>query len=320
MYDDDDIRPYRPMLSLIYPVGETLADINEFVAAVENHTTVSVMAGLDCPEERCQTYDNYLYQRLVVVFDMDTCDGVLVYPGWETCEAAREAVRTAYRAKLPIYRLGMTDDGPTILPRIEVVGIAGWAQSGKDTTALTLTENEGYYRASFADVLRDIVTKVNPIIGFNEDGQVRYVDAVSTIGYEETKRRYPESRRILQTLGTEGVRDTLDAEAWPIALYLNARDGARVVVPDVRFENEIEFVHFCEGEVWWVSRPSVPAPPDAHASEVTLTPDHCDRVIVNDGTPIDLARKASEAIRQMREQQANDDSDPDEWIEVLRPE
>ena len=313
---------YRPTFSLVVPVGERLVDINEFVAAVEKHAGASLVVNIDCPGTECQTVENWLYQRLATVFDLDAMDGVLVYPGWQDCPVAREAIKVAYRAKMPIYRLAMTDDGPTIVPRIEVVGIAGWAQSGKDSTALTLVENEGFYRASFADALREIVAKVNPIIGFSEDGPVRYADSVATIGYEETKRAYPESRRILQTLGTEGVRETLDQEAWPIALYLNTADGARVVVPDVRFENEIEFVHFCDGEVWWVSRPSVPAPPSEHVSENTITPDHCDRVIVNDGTPIDLARKASDAVRQMRERQDDGDEDfnPDDFVEVPRPE
>lgn len=288
-----------PSLGLIYPPGESLSDVNEFVAAVNEHTPFTAYADLDCPGEGCQFDANYLFQRLEVLTDPETTFGLLVYPGWEEAYACREVIKIAYRVGIPVYRFGMTDEGPAILPRITVVGIAGWAQSGKDTAAETLVADEGFYRASFADVLREITAKVDPYIGHDGGGQlIRYSEAVSTIGYEETKRQYPESRQFLQRLGTEGVRDTLDQDAWPIALSLRARDGARVVIPDVRFPNEIDFVRYSGGQVWWVQRPGVDAPPFDHPSETSITSEDCDYTIVNGGTIVDLARAVSEAVRQ----------------------
>jgi hypothetical protein len=294
---DDSFGQLPPTLGLLYPPGEPIQDINEFIVAVNTFTPYTVLAGIDCPGEGCQVEANYLFQRLEILVDAEVTDGLLVYPGWENDYACREIVKIAYRVGFPVYRFGMTEDGPAILPRITVIGIAGWAQSGKDTAALTLVQNNDFFRASFADALREVTTKVDPYIGLRADGSlIRYSEAVIEIGYEETKRVYPESRQFLQRLGTEGVRDTLDRDAWPIALALSLRDGARVVIPDVRFENEIEFVHYAGGRVWWVQRPGIDAPPFTHASENSISADDCDFTIVNDGTLIDLARKTSEGI------------------------
>jgi len=282
-------------LSLIYPHGENFIDVAEYVQMIHNHLGIFAKSVIDCDSPGCDTPDNLLYQRLAAVFDPDNSDGVIVYPGWENCASSREAVKVAYRARLPIYRIGMTDAGPALLPRVEVVGVCGWAQSGKDTVAGALVEDFGYSKASFADTLRDIVSVLNPIIS---DTGVRYADSVRDIGYEETKRVYPESRRVLQVLGTEGVREFLDEEAWPLSLYLKIQDGAKVVIPDVRFENEIDFVRYCGGKVWWVSRPEVSAPPFAHATENSISPDHTDNIITNDGTVIDIARKVSALMRE----------------------
>jgi hypothetical protein len=42
----------------------------------------------------------------------------------------------------------------------------------------------------------------------------------------------------------------------------------------------------------------VSAPPFAHATENSISPDHTDNIITNDGTVIDIARKVSALMRE----------------------
>lgn len=54
-----------------------------------------------------------------------------------------------------------------------------------------------------------------------------------------------------------------------------------VVITDVRFENEAEYVRSNEGEVWWIYRSGI-GPVNAHASDnIDFA---VDRIISNDGS------------------------------------
>ena len=46
---------------------------------------------------------------------------------------------------------------PTSHPGYEVIGLTGYAQSGKDTVASILVEKYGYRRIAFADKIRDFL-------------------------------------------------------------------------------------------------------------------------------------------------------------------
>jgi dephospho-CoA kinase len=46
-----------------------------------------------------------------------------------------------------------------------IIGLSGYAQSGKDTVAELLCLNYGYKRVSFADPMREALMRLNPIVG-----------------------------------------------------------------------------------------------------------------------------------------------------------
>lgn len=175
-----------------------------------------------------------------------------------------------------------------------VIGLTGYARSGKNSVADVLVKEYGFTQMAFADALREMAAGINPLIATqtemdDEPGQpLYYNDFVALRGYEGAKK-HPEVRRFLQRLGTEGVRDVLGPDVWIDAVraklkamfYPNklAMQSGRphVVLTDVRFPNEYKFVADI-GEVWRTVRTGEgegTKPANDHPSETnadTLSP------------------------------------------------
>lgn len=95
-------------------------------------------------------------------------------------------------------------------------------------------------------------------------------------------------RELLQTLGTEWGRGMIRSDVWLRLLerrleHLEDQGISIVVVADVRFENEVEYLRGRGGEIWHVRRPGFEGPAE-HSSEAGLTADEGDVVIENAGT------------------------------------
>lgn len=156
-----------------------------------------------------------------------------------------------------------------------LIGLTGYAQHGKDSVAKVLVEEFGFTRFAFADALKHMALVLNPIIGeLDNDEILRLSDAVEALGWEGAKQD-PEVRRFLQVLGTEGARATFGDDCWVLALddHINRSGASRVVISDVRFPNEGDFVYAVGGEVWRITRVNQDGTPydnglgTAHASE-----------------------------------------------------
>lgn len=141
-----------------------------------------------------------------------------------------------------------------------VVGITGYARHGKNTAG-EVFERQGFRQFAFADALKSMAVVLNPIIYVVEGGggmehpEKRLSDVVKDFGWEYAKSN-PEVRRFLQVLGTEAVREHLGQDAWVHALELEIAKSAarRVVITDVRFPNEAEWVHSRGGHLIRVVR------------------------------------------------------------------
>ncbi|MFK0290315.1 hypothetical protein ACIQU6_07510 [Streptomyces sp. NPDC090442] len=172
------------------------------------------------------------------------------------------------------------------------IGIIGRARSGKDTVAARLVEQHGFQRMALADPLKDMALAVNPVVGYEPlhfgHLPVYLETVVEAHGWERVKDLYPEARRFLQRLGSEGVRDHVDPGHWVSELFkhratrrLVARDMRPVVVPDVRFENEASRLQGRGFKIVYLHRPGDRK--GDHCSE-QLGPDIADYVLTNDGT------------------------------------
>jgi hypothetical protein len=162
-----------------------------------------------------------------------------------------------------------------------VLGLMGSKGSGKDTFADMLVADHGFTKVAFADALRDALLVLNPVImGYShyEDDLTRYSELIESYGYDEAKRLFPEVRRLLQTLGTDVVRNMIGMNTWVDILERRiwAMEGP-VVVSDVRFRNEAWMVQAQEqGVTLLINRYDPLFDRDQHQSETDLigyTPD-----------------------------------------------
>lgn len=128
-----------------------------------------------------------------------------------------------------------------------IVGITGKAGSGKDTVADRLVDKHGFKKMSFAAPLKAVLYTMNPIIGFDlyqPQRQLSLREGLEKYGEESIKKLYPEYRKLLQRLGTEGIR-SFDEEFWVkcAAKEIKAEpNDARLVFTDTRFPNEAKAI------------------------------------------------------------------------------
>lgn len=182
-----------------------------------------------------------------------------------------------------------------------LVGLLGYARSGKDTAGEFLVANFGFTRLAFADKLRDFAYAIDPLVTaypYYDEWSGPSVDKVclSTLvdkmGWEKAKEQYPEVRRLLQRIGTEGGREVLDQNVWVDATMKQVRRDSdkRYVITDVRFPNEVEAIKARGGVTWRVRRPGFDAV-NGHPSETALDAWGTDHVFMNDGELLEFQAK-----------------------------
>lgn len=188
-----------------------------------------------------------------------------------------------------------------------IIGLTGFAQSGKDTAAGFLVER-GWTRLAFADILRQSLYNLNPIVIPGDDGDGMAVGSthrrvqhlVDSYGWDVIKVQVPEVRELLQRMGTEVGRQLYGENFWVDMAMKRVRASLRsnepihdkFVITDVRFPNECDAVHNAGGLLFRIDRGN--APVNAHASEMHVATMPVDDVICNMG---DLAAYEAEVLR-----------------------
>lgn len=259
------------------PAG-TVADFVEISKVLDklNHVVVNSSSATTSPSKRLR----------LIVQDVLNSDAVVVLPGWQEDSVASFVSTLAGELAIPLF---IVRDGQ-LRPRVTVIGMSGYAQSGKDTIGKMLSE-VGFERASFADRIRESLYALDPKISEDE----RISDAVNEKGWELAKTSTPEVRALLQRLGSEVGRDLLDENLWVTMTLRKVEDGAKVVVTDCRFPNEAEAIKRLGGEMWRVTRPGC-VPVNNHPSETALDDWKFDHYFVNDGTVEDLKQQVDKVL------------------------
>jgi hypothetical protein len=161
-----------------------------------------------------------------------------------------------------------------------LIGLGGFARSGKDESARALT-GEGWQREAFADRLKVLAHKLDPLLP-HEGTWFRLAEVVDRAGWEHAKT-LPAVRAYLQDVGV-AARDTIGSDVWVTPVLRCLGPGRRLVVTDVRFPNEIDAVRDAGGVLILVTRPGVAAV-NGHVSEAAAADESLwDHVVVNDGT------------------------------------
>lgn len=181
---------------------------------------------------------------------------------------------------------------------MHIIGIAGQAGAGKDTVCELLQERRAFVtRAAFADALKaevcaafgvdaalltDRHRKEIPTAALGPDRCIdpRFVQHLGTLAAFIEHR----PRTIMQCWGD--YRRRADPAYWlrciePTIAAARTVGAQAVVVTDVRYPNEVEWLRSFGGVLWRVRRPNL-APVAAHSSEWAIQAERADLTIHND--------------------------------------
>lgn len=202
-----------------------------------------------------------------------------------------------------------------------IIGLVGFIGSGKGTVG-DILETQGFSKDSFAKPLKDACS-----IMFGWPREMLEGDTeVSRKWREEPDSFWSEKfgytftpRLALQLMGTEAGRNVFHQDVWVISL-LNRAKGKDVVVTDVRFKNEINYIQQNGGVIVRVRRGEEPdwykLAEDAaagfssaimgmkdkgiHQSEWDWIGSEFNYTIDNDGTVNELGNKVKELLQFIR--------------------
>lgn len=175
-----------------------------------------------------------------------------------------------------------------------IVGLGHQAQVGKDTAAQILVDKYGFRRRAFADALKDLAYRTNPIIQWMYGhGPIYLADIVDQQGWEEAKKNW-EVRRYLQNLGL-GARHSIHQDVWVDIVLDHVSWRGHYVITDVRFPNEFNAIRSEPGsKLIKLTRDGSGA--GNHESEVALEDYPWDAVIENNGTLDELEAELIKVI------------------------
>jgi len=117
-----------------------------------------------------------------------------------------------------------------------LVGICGKAGAGKDTVGDHIVEEYGFEKISLADPIKRLVKDVFVLDDHTVyDREAREVELPDWEGWSV--------RKLLQFVGTEMFRESIDPSIWVKSLWLRVKNNPNknYVVTDIRFPNELEF-------------------------------------------------------------------------------
>ena len=203
----------------------------------------------------------------------------------------------------------------------DIIGLLGLQGSGKGTVGDILVQ-EGYVKFAFADTVKDAVAVI-----FGLDRSLLEGDTIESREFREQvdtfwseKFGYKITPRILlQKFGTDWTRKIFLDSIWISSLEKKILLHEKVVVCDVRFDNEIKFLHGLGAKLYEVQRPEnfpewykelkyfntdfnkeswmMQWNPDIHVSEWGwINHSYIDDVILNEGTIEDLLIKVKDKI------------------------
>ena len=283
-----------------FSVASDLRDLGHNVINPAETNGLTIEDALNDVDANPRSWEYYMRKDVMSVAKVDA---VCLLPGWQNSKGARLEVTVAKALGIPLY---IFRDGK-LKPRIQVIGISGYARSGKDTIAEKLAE-VGYVRGSFADAIREAVYKLNPSVAAtgvcakDEPGERLWLEPVplqtlvNWYGWENTKAE-PDVRRLLQVFGTEVGREMFGDNIWIDYLFDSLPDGAKVVIPDVRYPNEAKAIEDMAGKVWRVERDGVMAI-NSHISDSALDDYTFSDILLNDGTVKDLYKKVDALLNR----------------------
>ena len=134
-----------------------------------------------------------------------------------------------------------------------VIGLSGFAQSGKTTAALYLEKKYGVRRKHIAEPLRAMLAVLMQANGMSSEEITRYLEGdlkESVVPCLGITSRYAQI-----TLGTEWGRELISQDLWSNTWAAGVQDGESVMNDSVRFPNEADAIRRLGGVVIMIQRP-----------------------------------------------------------------
>lgn len=137
-----------------------------------------------------------------------------------------------------------------------IVGICGFINSGKGTVG-DILQKRGFKKSSFADPLKDAVSVMfdwdrNMLEGITEESRA-WREQPDEFWSNKFNRPFTP-REALQLMGTEAGRNIFHPDVWVWSLMRRERNTQYVMIPDVRFKNEIKIIRENNGIIIRVKR------------------------------------------------------------------
>jgi hypothetical protein len=211
-----------------------------------------------------------------------------------------------------------------------VIGVCGFAGSGKDTIADYLVNVHEFRRESFASSLKDVVSMAfrwdrEMLEGKSKESR-RWREEVDSWWAKKLEIPHLTPRWILQYWGTDVIRNAFHDNFWIASLENKLRTAQDdVVISDCRFPNEIKAIRSQGGVVIRVVRGAEPEwysvaeqanlgtdgawhalqSIGVHASETAWIGTDFDRVLDNNGTLTDLYDQVTGLVQDLRDAKAD---------------
>lgn len=175
-----------------------------------------------------------------------------------------------------------------------LIGLTGAARSGKSTAAKHLVVLLGFIHYALAGPLKAMLAQGFNLSEAHLEGNLKEAQ-LAWLG--------KSPRELMQLLGTEFGRGMVHNDLWLLLAAQNiARlahyqpDATGIVISDLRFENEADWLRRRGGMVIHIQRPDAPGVA-AHSSEAGIAIHDHDLVINNDGELADFLSDIEYATR-----------------------
>jgi len=169
---------------------------------------------------------------------------------------------------------------------MKIIGLTGLEGSGKDTVADFLVEAHGFHKVSFASPMKKALN-----IMFNWEME-QWDDREWK---ERTLKELGKSpRQLAQTLGTEWGRELVNPRLWLLVAAKEIKRHQKVVISDVRYDEEAEYVRAIGGRIFMIDRPGTVKL--NHKSSGELSPEYVDVQVNNSASIAQLKKQVNIAL------------------------
>jgi len=165
-----------------------------------------------------------------------------------------------------------------------LIGLAARARCGKDTVADYLCQKHDFNKLAFAAPVK---AAAQAIFGLTDEET--WGDACKE---QKLQGWLMSPREMFQLVGTELCRNGIRQDIWLVRMEKTIADlkqngRQRIVISDIRFENEAALIRSMGGVVWHIDRPAAPLV-TGHVSESGVAHESGDVVLHNDDGLMEL--------------------------------